>query len=205
MEGEKRQIRRRWWASAAYDSIGERSSGREGFRQDAIEWDSRVFRGKMGHLSCFQRQAVQERIVDAVTVLCEKVIRMGERKGMKTKLRLNSRALLGCKLPARCAESRFEDSVLGGTRWPDPARPRDEERRQGLWGWKNVKEGLSTQGVFKRMKPTRYLTTVSATGVKWGKPVHSWKGCRSLEREEDQAKCLRGKSKKRTSRIEAYT
>jgi hypothetical protein len=53
MEGEKRQIRRRWWASAAYDSIGERSSGREGFRQDAIEWDSRVFRGKMGHLSCF--------------------------------------------------------------------------------------------------------------------------------------------------------
>lgn len=52
---------------------------------------------------------------------------MGERKGMNTKLGLNSRALLGCKLPARCAESRFEESELGGTRWPDPARPRDED------------------------------------------------------------------------------
>lgn len=72
-------------------------------------------------------------------------------------------------------------------------------------GLENVKEGLSTQGVLKKMKPTRYLTTVSATGVKGGKPVHSWKGCRSLEEEEDQAKCLRGKSKKRTSQIEACT
>lgn len=53
MEGEKRQMGRGWRASAAYDSIGERSSGREGFRQDASEWDSRVLRGKMDYLSCF--------------------------------------------------------------------------------------------------------------------------------------------------------